>query len=310
MLVNADLLLERRTLLEWIFEPGASAQGKRMRSVPVILQSEAPSAGIACLAMVASFHGHRTDLSAMRLRLSPSLKGVTLKHISQIAETMGMTSRGVQVPLESLGKLRLPAVLHWDMNHFVVLAKVSGRKITIHDPARGKRVLTLEEASRHFTGVAMEFTPTTGFQRKDERERISSWQLLGVASGLKGTLAQILLLSFALEVFAISMPFFLQLTVDRVLVGRDRDLLTVLGIAFGTLVVISVVVTAVRAWVGVYLSTHINLKLSPRSSTTCCGCRSRGSRRGTSATSSPSSAASMRSSARSRPPSSRPRWTG
>jgi ATP-binding cassette subfamily B protein RaxB len=231
------------------------------RRVPVTLQSEAPECGIACLAMVASYHGHRTDLSAMRLRLSPSLKGITLKHIAQIAETMGMTARGVQVPLESLGKLRMPAVLHWDMNHFVVLTAVRGRKITVHDPARGKRILTLEEASRHFTGVAMEFTPTAGFEKKDEREKIHSWQLLGVASGLKGTIAQIVLLSLALEVFAIAMPFFLQITVDRVLVGRDVDLLTVLGIAFGTLVVIQAVVFAVRAWVGVYLSTHINLKL-------------------------------------------------
>ena len=231
------------------------------RRVPVILQSEAPECGIACLAMVASYYGHRTDLSAMRLRLSPSLKGITLKHVAQIAETMGMTARGVQVPLESLGKLRLPAVLHWDMNHFVVLTRVAGRKLTVHDPARGKRVLTVAEASRHFTGVAMEFTPTAGFQKSDEREKIHSWQLLGVASGLKGTIAQILLLSLALEVFAIAMPFFLQLTVDRVLVGRDVDLLTVLGIAFGTLVVIQAVVFAVRAWVGVYLSTHINLKL-------------------------------------------------
>ena len=229
--------------------------------IPVILQSEAPECGIACLAMVASFHGHRTDLSAMRLRLSPSLKGITLKHVAQIAETMGMTARGVQVPLQSLGKLRLPAVLHWDMNHFVVLTRVSGRKLTIHDPARGKRVLTVDEASRHFTGVAMEFTPTGAFERKDEREKVHSWQLLGIASGFKGTIAQILTLSFALEVFAIAMPFFLQLVVDRVVVGRDRDLLTVLGIGFGTLVVIQVAVTAVRAWVGVYLSTNINLRL-------------------------------------------------
>lgn len=229
--------------------------------VPIILQSEAPECGIACLAMVASFHGHRTDLSAMRVRLSPSLKGITLKNVAQIAETMGMTARGVQVPLEALGKLRLPAVLHWDMNHFVVLTEAHGRKITVHDPGRGKRVLTLDEASRHFTGVAMEFTPTSAFQKKDEREKIHSWQLLGVASGLKGTIAQILVLSLALEVFAIAMPFFLQLVVDRVLVGRDRDLLTVLGIAFATLVVITVVVTAVRAWVGVYLSTNVNLKL-------------------------------------------------
>jgi len=231
------------------------------RRTPVILQSEAPECGIACLAMVASFHGYLTDLSAMRVRLSPSLKGVTLKNVAQIAEGMGLTARGVQAPLEALGKLTLPALLHWDMNHFVVLVGVRGRKLVVHDPARGRRVMPLDEASRHYTGIAMEFSPTATFRRRDEREKVSATQLLGVASGLKGTLAQILILSLALEVFAIAMPFFLQLVVDRVIVGRDRDLLTVLGVAFGALVVITVAVTAVRAWVSVYLSTNVNLRL-------------------------------------------------
>ncbi|MBL8523868.1 MAG: peptidase domain-containing ABC transporter, partial [Betaproteobacteria bacterium] len=231
------------------------------RRVPVILQSEAPECGIACLAMIASYHGHLTDLSAMRLRLSPSLKGVTLKHVSQVAESMGLAARGVQVPLESLTKLQLPAVLHWDMNHFVVLTKVSTKYLWVHDPARGKRRLKISEASRHFTGVAMEFTPNQDFRRTDEREKVSAWQLLNAGSGLGGTIFQLVVLSLALEVFAIAMPFFLQLVVDRVLVGRDTDLLAVLGIAFSALVLIQVVVTAVRAWVGVYLSTHFNLRL-------------------------------------------------
>src|SRR5204863_7022363 len=90
---------------------GPALMGLFASRVPVILQSEPPECGIACVAMVASYHGHRTDLSSMRLRLSPSLKGITLKNIAQIAETMGMTARGVQLPLEALGKLRLPAVL-------------------------------------------------------------------------------------------------------------------------------------------------------------------------------------------------------
>jgi len=231
------------------------------RRVPVILQSEAPECGIACLAMVASFHGHLTDLSAMRMRLSPSLKGVTLKHLSQAAESMGLVARGVQAPLEALGKLTLPAVLHWDMNHFVVLTKISGKNLIVHDPARGQRKLSLAEASKHYTGIAMEFSPNASFRRVDEREKISAWQLLAVGGGLKGSIAQLVLISLALEVFAIAMPFFLQLVVDRVLVGRDRELLTVLGIAFGALVIIQVVVTAVRAWVGVYLSTHFNMRL-------------------------------------------------
>ena len=102
-----------------------------MRRVPMILQSEAPECGIACVAMIASYHGFRTDLAAMRLRLAPSMKGVTLKHISAIAETMGMAARGVKVPLESLSQLKLPAILHWDMNHFVVLTQVNGDTITV-----------------------------------------------------------------------------------------------------------------------------------------------------------------------------------
>ena len=231
------------------------------RRVPVILQSEAPECGIACLAMVASHYGHLTDLTAMRMRLSPSLKGVTLKHISQVAEAMGLAARGVQVQLESLAKLQLPAVLHWDMNHFVVLVGVKGKNIFVHDPGRGKRKLTLAEASKHFTGVAMEFTPNQDFRKVDEREKVSAWQLLSMGSGLGGTVLQLVLLSLTLEVFAIAMPFFLQLVVDRVLVGRDADLLTVLGIAFGALVLIQVVVSGVRAWIGVYLSTRFNLRL-------------------------------------------------
>jgi ATP-binding cassette subfamily B protein RaxB len=231
------------------------------REVPLILQSEAPECGIACVAMVASFHGFRTDLSAMRLRLAPSMKGVTLKHIAAIADTMKLAARGVQAPLNALGQLRLPAILHWDMNHFVVLTKVSGNRITVHDPAQGKRVLSLDQASRHYTGVAMELTPAAGFVQRDEREKVRAWQLLQAASGMKGAIAQVLLLSLVLEVFAIASPFFVQLVIDRVVVGRDRDLLTVLGLGFALLVLMQVAVTTVRAWLGVYLSTHLNLRM-------------------------------------------------
>ncbi len=231
------------------------------RRVPLILQSEAPECGIACVAMIASYHGYQTDLSAMRVRLAPSMRGVTLQHIAAIAQTMNMSSRGVQAPLEALGQLRLPAILHWDMNHFVVLTKVSGQRITVLDPARGKRVLTLAESSRHYTGVAMELQPAAGFARRDEREKISAWQLLAVASGMKNAITQVLLLSVVLEVFAIASPFFVQLVVDRVVVGRDMDLLVVLGLGFALLVIMQVAVTAVRAWLGVYLSTHLNLRL-------------------------------------------------
>ncbi len=231
------------------------------RRVPMILQAEAPECGIAVVAMIASYHGFRTDLAAMRMRLAPSMKGVTLKHIHAIAETMNLAARGVKVPLNGLAQLKLPAILHWDMNHFVVLTKVSGDRITINDPARGRRVLKLAEASDHYTGVAMELTPATGFAPRDEREKISAWQLVRTATGLRGAIVQVLLLSLVLEVLAIASPFFLQIVVDRVVVGRDRDLLAVLGIGFALLAAMIAAITALRAWLGVYISTRLNLQL-------------------------------------------------
>jgi ATP-binding cassette subfamily B protein RaxB len=231
------------------------------RRVPLILQSEAPECGIACVAMIASYHGLRTDLSAMRLRLSPSMKGVTLQHIAAMADTLKMSFRGVQAPLSALGKLRLPAILHWDMNHFVVLTRADGQRATILDPARGKRVLPMDELSRHYTGVAAELSPASGFAARDEREKVSVRQIFGSAQGLHGTIAQILVLSLALEVFAIASPFFVQIVVDRVVVGRDEDLLTVLGVGFALLALMQVLVTAVRSWLGVYLSTMLNVRL-------------------------------------------------
>jgi ATP-binding cassette subfamily B protein RaxB len=197
----------------------------------------------------------------MRMRLAPSMKGVTLKHISAIADTMKLAARGVKVPLEALAQLKLPAILHWDMNHFVVLTKAAGDRITVNDPARGRRVLSLKEASDHYTGVAMELTPATGFAERDEREKISAWQLVRTATGLRPAIVQVLMLSLVLEILAIASPFFLQIVVDRVVVGRDRDLLAVLGIGFALLAVMIAVITALRAWLGVYISTRLNLQL-------------------------------------------------
>src|SRR5258706_12794714 len=107
------------------------------RRVPLILQSEAPECGIACVAMIAGYHGFRTDLSAMGMRLSPSMKGVTLPHIAAIATTMKMSMRGVQAPLQGLGRLRPPASPHWGMDHYGVPSPVGAKRDVIAASARG-----------------------------------------------------------------------------------------------------------------------------------------------------------------------------
>ena len=140
--------------------------------LPVILQTEAAECGLACLAMIASYHGHRVDLNTFRRRYPVSLNGVTLRALIQVASQLHLACRPLRFELGHLRQLRLPAIVHWDMNHFVVLKAVSGKGITIHDPAAGVKIYTLPEASKHLTGVALELSLADGFAPKDERARL------------------------------------------------------------------------------------------------------------------------------------------
>lgn len=228
------------------------------RHLPIMLQTEAAECGLACLAMVAFFHGYRTDVGELRRRYSLSLKGATLAQLITIAGNLGFTARPLRLELEELPHLKCPAILHWDLNHFVVLKAVRRKRMVLHDPARGSRILGLEEVSKHFTGVALELSPSHGFQGKAAPRTPAIPTLLGGWRGMLNTFGQILVFSLALEAFAILSPFFIQLVVDEVLVNEDTGLLTVLGIGFGLLAVINVVVKALRGWVVAYLGSHVN----------------------------------------------------
>ncbi|AKA24503.1 peptidase domain-containing ABC transporter [Pseudomonas chlororaphis] len=230
------------------------------RRLPLILQTEATECGLACLAMIATYHGYHTDLMGLRQRFSVSLKGASLKQLIQIAQQMRLGARPVKVSLAELGQLELPCLLHWDFNHFVVLKSVDAGGITLHDPARGLRHLSLDEASRSFTGVAMELWPDRGFEKQVAKPRIRLLGLMGRVTGLYRSLTQVLLLSGALELFALVSPFFLQWTLDNVIVSEDRDLLTTLALGFGLLLLMQQVVSGVRAWVLMYMSTLLSMQ--------------------------------------------------
>ncbi|KVD68229.1 peptidase domain-containing ABC transporter [Burkholderia ubonensis] len=228
--------------------------------LPMILQTEAAECGLACLAMIAGFHGHHVDLAAMRSRFSVSLKGAGLGRLIDIAERLELGTRALKLDLDQLGQLRVPCVLHWNFNHFVVLNEVSGKNVMIYDPARGVRKLSVEEVSRSFTGVALELWPTAGFKPLEASPVVKLRQLLGPVSGLSRSLGQILVLAIALEVFALVSPFFLQWVIDEVIVSADRDLLTVLVLGFGLLLLMQQATSAIRAWALMYFGTTLNVQ--------------------------------------------------
>jgi ATP-binding cassette subfamily B protein RaxB len=228
--------------------------------LPLILQTEAAECGLACLAMVAAHHGLRSDLPTLRQRFSLSLKGATLADLARMAGSLNLNPRALRLEMEHLPQLQLPCVLHWDLTHFVVLKALRRGIAVIHDPARGVRHLPLDEVSRHFTGVALELSPTSDFKPRTERQDVSVRQLLGRVTGLKRSLLQIFVLALALEAFVLLSPFFMQWVVDGVLVSADRDLLVTLGVGFGLLVLIQVATSAIRSWAVLYLASTLNLQ--------------------------------------------------
>jgi ATP-binding cassette, subfamily B, bacterial CvaB/MchF/RaxB len=228
--------------------------------LPMLLQTEAAECGLACLAMVAAHYGHRSDLPTLRQRFSLSLKGATLADLVRMAGQLQLNARALRAEMEHLPDLQMPCVLHWDLNHFVVLKEVRRGVAVIHDPARGVRRMSLARVSRHFTGVVLELTPQLDFQPRTERQAVTLRHLLGRVTGLKRSLLQILTLALALEAFLLLSPFFMQWVVDSVLVSADRDLLVTLGIGFGLLVLIQVATGAIRSWAVLHLSSSLNLQ--------------------------------------------------
>jgi ATP-binding cassette subfamily B protein RaxB len=226
----------------------------------IIRQSEAAECGIACLAMTANAHGMHLDLSEMRRFFPLSLKGAKLNQLIHIAQQLGFATRPLRLEVDDLGKLKLPCILHWDLNHFVVLTRVGKSNVTILDPAIGERKFSLAAVSCHFTGVALELAPTAEFKPRKASPSVSIRHLIGPVLGWRRALTQVLFLSMALQVFVVLAPFFMQWVVDQVLVSADRDLLVVLGLGFGFALLLQVGISLLRGWSVVYISSRLGLQ--------------------------------------------------
>ena len=235
------------------------------KSVPLILQAEIAECGLASMAMVASFYGHKLDMPAMRKRFSANLKGMNLQQLIELGDSLNLASRALQCPIEDVAKLPLPCILHWDMNHFVVLTKVSNKgknaKFSINDPALGKQTLSLEKFSQHFTGICLELTPTAKFEAKTEQSKMQFSQLWSHITGIKSGLFKLIGLSLVLQLFSLISPYYMQWVVDEVLVSFDTSLLTVLALGFSLITLINVVTNAVRSWLILRLSSLLSMQM-------------------------------------------------
>ena len=228
--------------------------------VPLVHQTESSECGLACLAMICGHYGKNVDLIALRRQFSLSARGTTLSGLIGIAEQLGLTSRPLSLDIEDLGALKLPCVLHWEFNHFVVLVSVRRNHVVIYDPARGRRIINMPEVSRSFTGVALEVWPAAAFEANTVRNRLSFSTLIGSVHGLKGTLGKIFCLSLVVETINLVMPVATQLVMDHAIPAGDRGLLTLICAGLLFFILLRAAVSMVRAWSSLVMTALINVQ--------------------------------------------------
>jgi len=230
------------------------------RKVPLVMQTETGECGLACLAMVGRFHGHELNLPGLRRRFSTSLTGLTLVRMIEIAHALGFNGRGMRVQLDMLDHLALPCILHWNLNHFVVLQRVTPKWVEIHDPALGTYRMPMPEVSKHFTGVALELQKTVNFKPEQIMRHVSLRSLAGHVTGLKRIFAQVFGLAFAIELLALILPFQMQWVMDNVLTTGDQNLLTVLGLGFVVVLLLQTGLLIARGWVISWFGATLNVQ--------------------------------------------------
>jgi ATP-binding cassette subfamily B protein RaxB len=239
-----------------------SAEWPWSRRTRPILQAEAAECGLACLAMVANRHGHKVDLVGLRQRYPTSIQGATLAQMVTIAADLGLAPRAVRLDLHEMGRLKLPAILHWDLNHFVVLERVGSDGAVILDPAAGRRAVSRKDLDRHFTGVALELSPAIDFDPLEIRTRLRLNHLWSRLSGYGGALFQLLALSMVLQAAVLVSPLFLQLVVDEAVAQGDTSLLLVLFLGFGFVFALNGITSALRSWVILVLGQSLSYQLA------------------------------------------------
>lgn len=256
------MAMDIRPLIQLFWGATYMKRVPRRSTLPIILQSEITECGHACVAMISNFWGHHLDLYALRKINQPSNRGVNLLQIKDLLENLGFMIRGLKVSLEELSKLKTPAILHWDMNHFVVLKEVKKKSIIIHDPALGIRHCSIEDVSNSFTGIALEIEKANDFQTIKNKSKLSLYDLVKTVKGINNYILFLILISLAIEFFSLLNPLFLQYVTDSVISSSNINNLYVIAITFILLIFIQIFTEYIRGRMVIYLTTNLTESLS------------------------------------------------
>ena len=235
------------------------------RRIPFVAASERNECGLACLAAVSEYLRGELGLVEVRELARHSGRGETLLEIRDLAEQIGLNARGVGIELEGLKRIGKPAILHWDMNHFVVLERTTRRGIVIMDPASGRVEVPWADANKSFTGVALELAASARWKMRSDRARkVSVLDFVGPLSMWRTDVTLIVMLSLLVETLVLVAPIQMRMSIDTAVAAADGRLVWVLGIAFGIVVLIQTSVSLIRSWAATVFGARFGFELHDR----------------------------------------------
>jgi ABC-type bacteriocin/lantibiotic exporter with double-glycine peptidase domain len=231
----------------------------RVRQVPFLSQLTSTECGAACLAMILSYYGHNVRVSECRELIGVGRDGSTAKAIARVAQRFGLRVKAYSLEPADLGHVRLPAIVHWEFDHFVVLEQWSPKQATIVDPAIGRYRIGAAEFDGAFTGVVLTFEPGTGFlsRRRTGQLRLRHYVLTYVLAA-PSLFLQLLGASLLLLGLGLALPLFTKVLVDTILPNRMTDVVAILGIGLLMVIMAQAVSQYLRAVLLIYAQARFD----------------------------------------------------
>lgn len=220
----------------------------KVAKVPVIMQMEAVECGAACLAMILAYHGKWVPLEQLREECGVSRDGSKARNMVVVARAHGLKAQGYRKEPQALRGMVLPAIIHWNFNHFVVLCGFKKGRAVLNDPARGRIEVSLEELDQSFTGIVLAFEKTDQFVPSGKPKSI--WQFAKKRlRGTAGAVAFVMLTGILATGIWTLTPVFSRIFMDHILSGRNPEWVGPLLGAMAVTLIFQFVVSAVQ---GIY----------------------------------------------------------
>jgi ATP-binding cassette, subfamily B, bacterial len=215
--------------------------------------------GAACLAMILSYYGRKTSVSEVSTHCEIGRDGLSALSIVKAARAYNLRVRAISLKQNDLRFVTLPAIVHWEFNHFLIVERWSPKHVYVVDPARGRRRLTREEFDAGFTGVVIMLEPGVGFETERTDRRISVGRYLAqYIRQTPLTLLQVLGTSLFLQGIGLIFPLLTKFLIDQVLPNKQVNIMVVLGVGMIMILLSQVVTSFLRQWLLVYLNARLD----------------------------------------------------